>query len=159
MNPSSLCVHQRLAQALGSNWLVKPQSWLEVKIKGLNVSESSLCLSFWFVCPTERQKGLLFGCGKINYVTVHNDKKSHCDQNCNRCFFVSFSLVQTQFVLVVIYLLNVYRSNCVGFWEHVLLVFYLIYLASLLILFGNFYIQSYLKKNQASRSSKQIKSE
>ncbi|XP_015762300.1 PREDICTED: elongation of very long chain fatty acids protein 5-like isoform X1 [Acropora digitifera] len=65
----------------------------------------------------------------------------------------------TQFVLVVIYLLNVYRSNCVGFWENVLLTLYLIYLASLLILFGNFYIQSYLKKNQASRSSKQSKSE
>lgn len=85
--------------------------------------------------------------------------KYRCDQTCNRCFFVSFSFVQTQFVLVVIYLLNVYRSNCVGFWENVLLMLYLIYLASLLILFGNFYIQSYLKKNQASRSSKQSKSE
>ena len=52
-NLSSLCVHQRLAQALGSKWLVKPLSGLEGKIKLLNTSKSSLFLSLLFVCPTE----------------------------------------------------------------------------------------------------------
>ncbi|XP_068717450.1 very long chain fatty acid elongase 4-like isoform X2 [Montipora capricornis] len=63
----------------------------------------------------------------------------------------------TQFVIVVIYLSNAFRRNCIGFWGNVQLLLHLSFVATMVILFGNFYIQSYLDANKANRRNKQKK--
>ena len=69
------------------------------------------------------------------------------------CFFL-----QTQFVILLVYIIYSLKTNCVvDFFPLVFLYMHLIFLVSLFILFSNFYVQSYLKKNKASRSNREKK--
>ena len=69
-----------------------------------------------------------------------------------------FFFFQTQFVILMAYGIYTLKTNCVvDFFPLVFLYMHLSFIISLFILFSNFYIQSYLKKNKASRNSREKK--
>ncbi|KAK2565420.1 Elongation of very long chain fatty acids protein 4 [Acropora cervicornis] len=65
----------------------------------------------------------------------------------------------TQFVILLIYWVNVFGNNCMaGFPQREIFYLKWIFVASLLVLFSNFYIGSYLKpKHNASRNNTEKK--
>ncbi|XP_044184403.1 elongation of very long chain fatty acids protein 4-like isoform X1 [Acropora millepora] len=64
----------------------------------------------------------------------------------------------TQFVILLVYVIYTLKTYCVvDFFPLVFLYMHLIFLVSLFILFSNFYVQSYLKKNKTSRNSREKK--
>ncbi|XP_015762273.1 PREDICTED: elongation of very long chain fatty acids protein 5-like [Acropora digitifera] len=64
-----------------------------------------------------------------------------------------------QFLILLIYMANALRMNCFGgFPEAMTVYFTAAFTFVLAFLFGNFYIQAYLKKNEASpHNSKKAK--
>ena len=73
-------------------------------------------------------------------------------------FVFFFFFLQTQFVILLVYIIYSLKSYCVvDFFPLVFLYMHLIFLVSLFILFSNFYVQSYLKKNKVSRSNSEKK--
>jgi len=76
-------------------------------------------------------------------------------RKCNHFFFF---LEQTQFVVVVIYIINALRIDC-GYSRNQLYITW-VYCITLIILFGKFYIQSYINKSDSNgNNNNQKKSE
>ena len=73
--------------------------------------------------------------------------------------FIFFFIYQIQFLILLIYMANALRMNCFGgFPEAMTVYFTAAFTFVLAFLFGNFYIQAYLKKNEASpHNSKKAK--
>ena len=61
-------------------------------------------------------------------------------------------------MMLLVYIIYTLKTYCVvDFFPLVFLYMHLIFLVSLFILFSNFYVQSYLKKNKTSRNSREKK--
>ena len=72
--------------------------------------------------------------------------------------YLSPFFFQTQFAILMAYGIYSIQTNCVvDFFPLVFLYMHLTFIVSLFILFCNFYVQSYLKKNKASRSNREKK--
>ena len=69
-------------------------------------------------------------------------------------FFFIF-IYQIQFLILLIYMANALRMNCFGGFQETMTVYFTAaFTSGLAFLFGNFYIQAYLKKNEARNSKK-----
>ena len=80
-------------------------------------------------------------------------KMTYIDPYSNWFFF--FFIYQIQFLTLLIYMANALRMNCFGsFPETMTVIFTSAFTFVLAFLFGNFYIQAYLKKNEARNSKK-----